>query len=227
MKDIAFAQKGSQRWLQITVAHASALLEAAFQRAGVTAPGETVAWGSPLAADGFCEYRDEEALRHLGIENLSTRNLADFWPARGPVWDALGVSSSGTRILLEAKAHIPEAASPGSKAEGRSRELILQSLAEARKYYAPRARADWFGPLYQYANRLAFQYLLNRVNGISSRLVFLNFCHAADVGGPQSEAEWEGATQLIHALLGLPSDLRKFGVFHAYVDVRELKSACS
>src|SRR6185437_3518206 len=122
MKSMEFAQKGSQRWLQIAVAHASALLDAAFQRGGVTAPGETVVWGSPLAADHFCEYRDEEALRRLGIENLPTRCLADFWPARGPVWDALGVSSSGARILLEAKAHIPEAASPGSRAEGRSRE---------------------------------------------------------------------------------------------------------
>lgn len=223
MDNVAFALKGSQKWLQIAVAQRSAL-EAALRRIGVIDTSETVSWRSPLAAHGFREYRDGEALRCLGIQELPARRLAEFWPARGPVWDALGVSSNGTPILLEAKAHIPEAASPGSKAEGPSSVLIRRSLAETRGYYAPRARADWFGPLYQYANRLAFHYLLSRLNGISSRLVFLNFCNATDVGGPHCQAEWEGATRLIHALLGLPSDLTKFGVFHAYLDVRELQT---
>ena len=50
--------------------------------------------------------------------------------------------------------------------------------------------------------------------------MFLDFINAADVDGPISEAEWRGSTKLIHALLGLPEDLTKHGVFHAYVDVR-------
>jgi hypothetical protein len=106
MDSFEFAPKGSQRWLQIAVAQAPPLLDAALQRAGVIAPGESVSWGSPLAADRFCEYRDGETIRCLEIEDLPMRRLADFWPARGPVWDALGVSSSGARILLEPKAHI-------------------------------------------------------------------------------------------------------------------------
>ena len=52
--------------------------------------------------------------------------------------------------------------------------------------------------------------------------MFLYFYNAADVEGPESEAEWRGATRLIHALLGLPADLTKHGVFHAYVDAQLL-----
>jgi hypothetical protein len=220
-----FAHAGSQRWLQIAVTIAPALLDAALQRAGAIGPGETVDWRSPRACEGFCEYRDSAALRCIDIEALPNRSLAEFWPPRGPVWDALGVSSGGAKILVEAKAHIAEAASPSSKASPSSLAHIRRSLEEARAFYAPRAKAEWSGSLYQYANRLAYHYLLNRLNGISSRLVFLDFCNATDVKGPESEAEWKGATELIHALLGLPSDLRSRGVYHAYVDVPEIQSA--
>ena len=37
-----------------------------------------------------------------------------------------------------------------------------------------------------------------------------------------TEAEWRGATRMIHAVLGLPADLENFGVHHAYVDARQL-----
>lgn len=163
-------------------------------------------------------------MRCLGIKELPGRQLSDFWPNRGPVWDALGKSSKGHLVLLEAKAHIPEAASPRSMASEKPLKVIEQALAltEARKYFAPRAKAEWSGNLYQYANRLAFQYFFSKLNGLKSRLVFLNFCNAADGDGPESEEEWQDATQLIHALLGLPDDLSGKGVHHAFVDVRPL-----
>ena len=119
----------------------------------------------------------------------------------------------------------PEAASPPSKASESSLALIRRSLDNARAYYAPGATADWSGRFYQYANRLAFQYLLAELNGLPSRLVFLDFINATDVNGPTSEGEWHGARQLIHALLGLPSDLTGRGVFHVCVDVERIKSA--
>jgi hypothetical protein len=225
MDTTAFAAKGSQRWLQIAVARAPGLLDVALRSSGAIGECETVTWGSPLAREDFAEYRDREALRCLGILDLAKRSLIQFWPPRGPVWDALGVASGRAKILVEAKAHIAEAASPGSKASEESLAHIRRSLEEARAWYGPRATADWTGPLYQYANRLAFHYLLSKLNGIPSRLVFLDFVNAEDVGGPATEAEWAGATQLIHALLGLPVDLRKFGVFHAYLDVGKLRAA--
>jgi hypothetical protein len=45
------------------------------------------------------------------------------------------------------------------------------------------------------------------------------------VDGPLSEAEWTGVSRLIHAALGLPKDLRRFGVFDAFVDARHLNDA--
>ena len=222
MNTTPFAAAGSQRWLQVAVANAPELLDQALRRASAIDEDDSIDWKSPLAHEGFVEYRDGAVLRCLGIPALSKRPLTEFWPNGGPVWDALGKSRKGHLILVEAKAHIPEAASPPSKASQKSLQFIRKSLDEARRHYASRATADWSGSLYQYANRLAFQYLFSKVNGLPSRLVFLNFCNAADVGGPESEAQWHGATQLIHALLGLPDDLSKHGVFHAFVDARAL-----
>jgi hypothetical protein len=217
-----FAVKGSQRWLQVAVAKAPSLLSDALRRSGAIAAGEEVAWRSPLSADAYVEYRDSAALRQIDDGALPNRSLSEFWPPRGPVWDALAVTTKGNRLLVEAKAHIAEAASPASAASEESLTRICASLVEARNFYAPRATADWSRSLYQYGNRLAFHYLLSVLNEVPSRLIFLYFCNANDVR-PATEAQWEGATALIHALLGLPPDLRNRGVFHAYVDVRSLE----
>jgi hypothetical protein len=215
---LVFARAGSQRWLQVAVARTPHLLDDAFRRAGAIDADDTITWLSPVANDSFVECRDGEVLRRLGIDSLPHRQLSEFWPRRGPVWDALGKSSQGQLLMVEAKAHIPEAASPPSKASEVPLALIRRSLEEARRFYAPRATVDWSGSLYQYANRLAFQYLFAHLNGLPTRLVFLDFYNAPDVEGPESEAEWRGATRLIHALLGLPASLDRHGVFHAYAD---------
>lgn len=155
---------------------------------------------------------------------MTLRNpLDEFWPARGPVWDATGVTSEGYPIFVEAKAHIPEAASPPSRASEPSLKIIERSLVEARRWYAPRAKANWSGLFYQYANRLAHHYFLRRVNGLPSILVFVYFVNADDMKGPTSEAEWKGAIRLIHASLGLPASLESQGVFDSFVDVRRLR----
>jgi hypothetical protein len=95
-----------------------------------------------------------------------------------PVWDATGITSRGAPILLEAKAHIPEATSPASGASPRSMQLIEKSLERTRKYYSPRSTSTWSGTFYQYANRLAHQYFLRELNQIPSILVFLDFINA-------------------------------------------------
>ena len=225
MANQPFATAGSQRWLQIAIDCAPDLLDHSLRLAGAIDQDDSVIWKSPLASEGFVEYKDGAVLRALGIDKLPVRSMAQFWPRRGPVWDALGKTQKGTLIMVEAKAHIPEAASPPSRASEKSLAHIRRSLEEARRFYAPRAKADWSGVLYQYANRLAFQYLMAHLNGLPSKLIFLDFCNATDVNGPESADEWRGATRLIHALLGLPADLTGRGVFHAYVDVRQIQSA--
>jgi hypothetical protein len=219
-----FASRGSQKWLQIAVNRKPELLLGALQRSGAMAQGTSVTWKSPLVGDSFQEYRDSVALEKAGIKELKIP-LKSFWPPRGPVWDAIGITSVGHAIFIEAKAHIPEAASPATKASPISRKLIEQSLTEARHYYAPKASADWDIHFYQYANRLAYQYFLRAMNGTNCTLVFLYFLNDDDMGGPTCEEEWQGASHLIHAVLGVPKDLTRHGVFSVFLDTRLLKGA--
>jgi hypothetical protein len=221
---VSIALAGSQKWIQNAVNRKPQLLLGALQRCGAIGPRTTVTWASPLAADDYREYKDSAALDAIGVKATALKvPLSDFWPARGPVWDAMGVTSDGKPVLIEAKAHIPEAASPSSKASSqKSIDLIARSLENARKFYSPRAKATWNGLFYQYANRLAHQYFLKELNGIESELVFVYFLNADDVLGPMSEKEWSGAIRLIHAVLGLPKDLKAFGVYDAFVDARLL-----
>jgi hypothetical protein len=214
------AVNGSQRLIQVAVNRRPELLCAALRKSGAVGRREPVRWVSPLAADGFIEYRDNASLAKLGVAPAVP--LASFWPARGCVWDALAVAGESRPVLVEAKAHIAEAASPGTRASPKSRELIDRSLKEARRYFSPRSKAEWGGLFYQYANRLAHHYYLRQLNGIESALVFLYFTNAVDMDGPATEAEWMGATRLIHVVLGLPADLSRFGVHHAFLDARHL-----
>ena len=215
------ALRGSQRWLQIAINQKPDLLLGALCRSGAIAPKTSVTWLSPLKSDNFREYRDGPALVKA-CKNTLKKPLDSFWPSRGPVWDAIGITSKESPLFIEAKAHIPEAASPATRASVASRVLIDQSLVEARRFYAPRATAVWSNLFYQYANRLAHQYFLKEVNGIPSTLVFLYFLNADDMLGPMSEEEWHGAVRLIHAVLGIPKDLRSHGVFDAFLDTRLL-----
>jgi hypothetical protein len=208
----------------VAVNRKSELLLSALRRSGAIGPRVSVTWSSPLEKEEFQEYRDSKALEKAGIGSLR-KPLDEFWPARGPVWDALGITSEGHSLFVEAKAHIAEVASSGTKASPESLGLIERSLKEAREFYAPRATACWSDTFYQYANRLAHHYFLKQVNGVSSSLVFLYFVNADDMKGPTTEEEWRGAVQLLHAFLGLPKELTQFGVFDAFLDTRLLLDA--
>jgi hypothetical protein len=213
---------GSQRLLQLAVNERPELLISALRESGALERRESVTWKSPLRSGDYREYRDGAALKALEIESTVSVPMSDFWPSRGAVWDGLGVTSKGRPLLVEAKAHIPEAASPGTKASPKSLPLIEKSLLATRKHLAPRSTAVWTGTFYQYANRLAYQYYLRILNGLDSSLVFVDFTNATDMDGPGTIQEWRGATRMIHAVLGLPASLEGFGVFHAYIDARQL-----
>lgn len=221
--DPSLAAKGSRRWLQILVEQRPELLHAQLQSSLQLAEGESIDWRSPRASDRYKEYQDMKAVAKLDVSSLARRQLSAFWPARGPVWDALGVSSGGKRLLVEAKAHIAEAASRGTAATGDSLLLIQKSLEEARRFYAPRASARWDGLFYQYANRLAHLYFLRELNQIPAHLVFIYFLNDSDMGGPASADEWRGAIELLHASLGLVRSLERHGVHDVFIDVKELQ----
>jgi hypothetical protein len=211
--------RGSLRWIQRAVARKSASFEhAILQRTGATA----IEWRSPLEADGFAEYRDGAFLGLLGLD-AHVAALADFWPARGPQWDALGVTDKGDILIVEAKAHIGEVCSPGSQAGEKSRAIIqarLEALAStlgARSDHAP-----WTDHFYQLANRLAHLHFL-RERGVRAWLVLANFLGDGDMKGPLSRVEWEAAYRVVWHVMGLDArhPLAK-AIIEIFPDVTEL-----
>ena len=101
------APRGSQRWLQLVVNRCPKLIDNAIGEALGLGQDETIEWLSPLESDCFREYQDQAFLDRLCIRPRH-RHLQDFWPNRGPVWDGLAKTSGGRRLLIEAKANIPE-----------------------------------------------------------------------------------------------------------------------
>jgi hypothetical protein len=203
--------KGSQRWLQWLINDAPELLD---QQIGLG----PVAWRSPLGADEYAEYRDQAFIDLLGI-SLPTRSLASFWPRGGPQWDALGRAASGEVILVEAKAHLTEMHSPASAASESSLAQIQASLAETARSLGVSAGAKWSQDFYQYANRLAHAYLLDRLNDVPTRLVFVYFIGDGDVRGPDTRAEWDAEIHKVHDALGL--SVTPSFVTDVFLDVRE------
>jgi hypothetical protein len=84
---------------------------------------------------------------------------------------------------------------------------------------------DWSKQFYQYGNRLAHAYLLDRLNGIPTRLVFLYLIGDEDVSGPATRAEWDIAIHTVHHTLGL-SGAPSF-VTDVFIDVRSCMAAAT
>jgi len=203
--------KGSQRWMQWLVNEAPDRLNESLGLGPID-------WRSPVRADDYAEYRDQGFLDLLGID-LQTRPLRTFWPLGGPQWDALGRAASGEVVLVEAKAHLNELYSPATGASESSLMQIQSSLSEAALGLGVRPGYDWSKQFYQYGNRLAHAYLLDQLNGVRTRLVFLYLIGDHDVKGPSTRAEWETAIHTVHHTLGL--SVAPAFVTDAFVDVRQ------
>ncbi len=211
----ALCKKGSQRWLQWYVNDAPEVLD---RQIGLG----PIEWRSPRRDDDYAEYRDAAFLERLDIR-LSRRSLESFWPRGGPQWDALGRSSSGVTVLVEAKAHLSELESPATAASSdTSLALIQTSLSETRRRLGVPEPFDWTKRYYQYANRIAHAYLLNDLNDLRTKLVFVYFVGDHDMKGPMTRYEWEVGINSAHAALGLkavPSFVRD-----VFVDVSSAAS---
>ncbi len=218
------AKKGSQKWLQKLVNNQPDVLAHEMAPALHLAPGDQIFWHSPLENDSYSEYSDSAFLERLKIK-LPKKSLEMFWPKRGPVWDGLGYTSRGDLILLEAKAHIAEMVSPPTAAGETSLPKIHESLKETKSFLSSKSLHDWASTFYQYTNRLAHLYLLRELNGLPAYLVFLYFVNAADVAGPKTREEWEGAIKLLHNFLGINRHKLSPYVVDVFIDVGELESA--
>jgi hypothetical protein len=221
VKSAVYANKGSQRWLQIAIEERPELIDAQIRSSMGLPPEVAIEWLCPVRNTAFGEYRDEAFLNLLGIK-LPQKQLRAFWPSRGPMWDGLARTSRGEIILVEAKAHIPEMVSPSSKATGDSEKQIAAALEQTRKALAPKSKVSWSGIFYQYTNRLAHLYLLRSLNGIRAHLVYVYFTNARDVFGPTSREEWEGAIKVMVTYLGLGRHKLGRYVHHIFIDVDAL-----
>lgn len=126
----------------------------------------SIRWRSPTAESGFAEYKDRDFLQAVGQGSLESE-LAAWWPASGPRWDALGVvNGTGMVILVEAKANVPEVAngsgcdagSSGSERGQANRKKIERAMEQTRQHFgvSHESATAWTDThCYQYANRLA------------------------------------------------------------------------
>jgi len=212
-------QRGSLKWIQRAVNRAPRVLSEPLGEFVATAA--STVWLSPIANDDYAEYRDRDFLDLVGVGELSGR-LSEYWPQRGPQWDALGRTSAGDILLVEAKAHIAELCSPASSAGPRSRMVIEKALAQTIEYLGARPRAPWVDVFYQLANRLTHLHFLRR-EGCKAWLVLANFVGDRDIGGPETKAEWEAAYKVVHHIMGLSERhaLSRY-VVHIYPHVSDL-----
>ncbi len=204
--------KGSLRWIQKLVNEHASVLDGAIGLGPID-------WRSPRVNDDFAEYRDEPFLAKLDI-TLPKVPLPKFWPARGPQWDALGRAQSGEVILVEAKAHVAEMMSSASKAAS------VDSLAKIRKALTETASAlkaqpglNWAARFYQYTNRLAQAHLLQTLNRVPTRLVFVYFVGDPNLDGPTGKREWVAAIDILQEALGIRGRVPGY-VVDVFVDIR-------
>ena len=197
--------RGSLKWIQVLVNQHADLLDRLVHESCGLASDEVIEWVSPLADDEYAEYRDTSFLRRLGVE-LRRWPLREFWPRRGPQWDALGRTDQGTVFLVEAKANIPEFVSDASGAKSpTSIALIDDSLNHVQRFLRVDTGIDWSSKLYQYANRIAHLYLLRELNRLPAYLLFIYFVGDKDVDGPRTAGEWKAAIEVAERVLGLPA----------------------
>jgi hypothetical protein len=212
--------KGSLKWTQELINERPDLLNSYVKATFSLEGSEEIEWVSPLKDDDYAEYRDADFLQRLGI-TIDKRPLKEFWPNRGPQWDALGRTNKGKCFLVEAKAHVEEIVSSPTGAEGKSLSMIQSALNETKKYLNSKSTADWSLHFYQYTNRLAHLYFLRELNNIPVFLVFVYFLNDAS-HIPTKKEEWDGAIKQLHSTLGTGKHKLKKYVLDIFIDVGNL-----
>lgn len=194
--ELGCAHGGSQLQVQIYVArHASQLSTAVATALSGAVSADAIRWVAPKEAERFREPRGAKFLAAVGLLDRLPE-LRQFWPAHGPSWDAVGVVSPGPTIggviLIEGKSYPREIYGPGCRARAvDSVNQIRSSMEKVRGWLGADPKADWFGRLYQYANRLAYLYFLRRIVRAPAWLVNLYFTGDTTTS-PTSVAQWRG-----------------------------------
>lgn len=214
-------ERGSLKWIQKLINEKPDYLNLKIKRNLGFQQNEGIQWLSPLADDGYAEYRDQDFIDRLDV-SLSEGPRNEFWPTNGPQWDAFGRTKSGSLLLVEAKSHVEELVSQGTGASSESLVLIRNSLNETRQYLNSKSQADWASSFYQYTNRIAHLYLLRVLNHLPAYLIFIYFINDTEMKGPKTEEEWKGAIKLLQSYLGLTRHKLSKYIADIFIDVHGL-----
>lgn len=119
-------------------------------------------------------------------------------------WDAVGIATNGTYILVEAKAHAGELKT--GKRDRKSEAAIRDKLQDV----AAKIDCDgsnWMGPYYQAANRIFVQHILKE-QGINAVQLNVFFCGDRRMFKkcPQTKAEWAPLLEKEKEALGIRPD---------------------
>ena len=224
------ADKGSQKWLQILVNDCPELLNQEITRQLPLTP-EGIHWLSPIRADHYREYYDQPFIDRLKIQ-LNCRSLTSWWPPSGPRWDGLGKTDNDQILLVEAKSHTKEMISSLGAKNPCSQSQIRSSIAETKAFVGASSdkSVDWTVGVYQYANRLAHLYFLNKLNGLDAHLILLYFLkdkerEAGDTYVPRTESEWESVIAYQERLMGIrQKHPLSDNIIHVYIDVKDIEA---
>ena len=204
--------KGSKRYMQDAVADRPNELGLAIGEALPALQAQRLTWVSPLPELRYKELKDGTFLEAVG-HRAHRDSLREFWPSRGPTWDALATFDvgGGGVVLVEAKAHVGETPTPdvSGAADPRSVALIASAMEKTRRHMGVSAASPrWTNHHYQVANRLAHLYWLNEVCGVPTWLVFLGFTDSRGwlgwPGNPLSPSGWRAQVAGWMSNLGLP-----------------------
>jgi len=216
------AEKGSKKWIQNIVNRSPSSLDSRIREGGFLPEGKFISWLSPLATDNYAEYRDAGFLERLDL-SAHKEGLLQFWPSRGPQWDALGVQQDLQRCyLVEAKANIPELVSTCQAKDPVSIRRIEESLNITREHFCIDSNLTWLHGSYQYANRLAHLYFLREVAKVDAVLVLVYFLNDPTYL-PTSHEAWQGALTLQKKLMGISSHILQKSVCEIFVDTGDIK----
>jgi hypothetical protein len=197
--DTGRAFAGSQRQIQYYVNEKASVLNQVISDAFKTS--FFLRWVSPLRSDGYREYWDCAFLKALGLSK-HCKELNRFWPSGGAHWDALARVGETGVLLVEAKSHVSEIYGNGCPAKAKSSiEKIDGAIADTKQWLQVSQPADWKGPLYQSANRIAYLYFFREILKIEAWLVNVYFTD--DPHSKTSKDEWERGIEGVKKTLGI------------------------
>lgn len=214
-------KKGSLKWIQRLVNDHPEILERKLRQRFAIPSTITFYWTSPLREKSFAEYRDVAFLEAIGRSDLKDK-LKEFWPKGGPQWDALGVLSDGTALLIESKAHISELMSHMKAKHKDSIRKIEEAFKRTKEDLGVRTKDPWTSPYYQYANRIAHLHFLVNMNDVPAYLIFIYFIGDKEVGGASAKEEWRDVRKAVHSYLGIGGINLLKNMADVYIDVKQL-----